>query len=112
MPDLPKGLAERKVANVAVIGGGTMGRGITLAFADRGFPVRLIEVNTEARDKAMDYCHEEIEARLAKGRMSEAEAKACIGRITGGTTASRTRLAPICHRGGVRGHGSQEESLR
>jgi len=85
VPDLPKGLAGRKVANVAVVGGGTMGRGITLAFADRGIPVRLIEANAEARDKALAYCRKEIEAGLAKGRMSEAEAKARIARITGGT---------------------------
>jgi 3-hydroxyacyl-CoA dehydrogenase len=86
VPDLPKGLAGRKIANVAVIGGGTMGRGITLAFADRGFPVRLIEASPEARDKALAYCRKEIEAGLAKGRMSEAEARLRIGRITGGTS--------------------------
>jgi 3-hydroxyacyl-CoA dehydrogenase len=95
VPDLPKGLGGRKVANVAVIGGGTMGRGISLAFADRGFPVRLIEINTEARDKALDYCHKEIGARLAKGRISEAEAKACIGRITGGTSLQDTAGADL-----------------
>jgi 3-hydroxyacyl-CoA dehydrogenase len=95
VPDLPKGLAGRKVANVAVIGGGTMGRGITLAFADRGFPVRLIEANADARDKALAYCRKEIEAGFAKGRMSEAEAKACIGRITGGTSLQDTAGAGL-----------------
>ncbi len=84
VPGLAKDVAVRKIANVAVIGGGTMGRGITLAFAERGFPVRLIEVNSEARDKAIDYCRREIETGRAKGRMSEAEAEARIGRIRGG----------------------------
>jgi 3-hydroxyacyl-CoA dehydrogenase len=84
VPDLPKGAAPRKVGKVAVIGGGTMGRGITLAFADRGLPVRLIEVSEAARDKALDYCRNEIEAGLARGRVSEAEARARIGRISGG----------------------------
>ncbi|HXQ41177.1 MAG TPA: 3-hydroxyacyl-CoA dehydrogenase NAD-binding domain-containing protein [Candidatus Udaeobacter sp.] len=95
VPDLPKGLAGRKVTNVAVVGGGTMGRGITLAFADRGFPVRLIEANPEARDKALAYCRKEIEAGLAKGRMSEAEAKARIARITGGTGLQDTAGADL-----------------
>lgn len=85
VPDLPKGTEGRRVAQVAVIGGGTMGRGITLAFADRGFPVRLIEVSPEARDKALAYCRKEIETGLAKGRMSQSEAEARIARITGGT---------------------------
>ena len=84
LPDLPKGTPARKIGQVAVIGGGTMGRGITLAFADRGFPVRLVEISAEARDRALAYCRQEIETGLAKGRVSEAEAKARIARITGG----------------------------
>jgi 3-hydroxyacyl-CoA dehydrogenase len=84
LPDLPKGVPARKIGQVAVIGGGTMGRGITLAFAERGFPVRLVEVSAEARDRALAYCRQEIETGLAKGRVSEAEAKARIKRITGG----------------------------
>jgi 3-hydroxyacyl-CoA dehydrogenase len=84
VPDLPKGVSAKKVDNVVVIGGGTMGRGITLAFADRGFPVRLVELNAEARDKALAYCRKEIETNLAKKRISEDEAKARIARITGG----------------------------
>jgi 3-hydroxyacyl-CoA dehydrogenase len=83
VPDLPKGTPTRKVKTVAVIGGGTMGRGITLAFADRGLPVRLIEVSQEALDKALGYCRSEIEAQVKKGRIPEAEAKARIGRIEG-----------------------------
>ncbi|MEA2782335.1 MAG: 3-hydroxyacyl-CoA dehydrogenase, partial [Rhodospirillaceae bacterium] len=86
LPDLPKDLAGRKIDNVAVIGGGTMGRGITLAFADRGVPVRLIEVDPKARDNALAYCRKEIEAGLAKGRVSKAEAEARISRISGGTS--------------------------
>lgn len=83
VPDLPKGTPTRKVNTVAVIGGGTMGRGITLSFVDRGLPVRLIEVTQEALDKALGYCRSEIEAQVKKGRISEAEAMARIGRIEG-----------------------------
>jgi 3-hydroxyacyl-CoA dehydrogenase len=95
VPDLPKGTAGREIARVAVVGGGTMGRGITLAFADRGFPVRLIEANPEARDKALAYCRKEIEAGLAKGRMSEAEAQARIARITGATSLAEVAGADL-----------------
>jgi len=84
IPDLPRDVAARKIGRVAVIGGGTMGRGITLAFADRGFPVRLIEVDAAARDRALAYCRKEIETSLAKGRIDAAEAEARIGRLVGG----------------------------
>lgn len=83
VPDLPKGTPTRKVQSVAVIGGGTMGRGITLAFADRGFPVRLVEVSQEAADRAIAYCCGEIEAQAKKGRISDDEARVRIGRIEG-----------------------------
>jgi 3-hydroxyacyl-CoA dehydrogenase len=88
LPDLPKDTPARKIGQVAVVGGGTMGRGITLAFAERGFPVRLVEISVEARDRALAYCRQEIETGLAKGRVSEAEAKARIERITGGVSLS------------------------
>jgi 3-hydroxyacyl-CoA dehydrogenase len=95
VPDLPKGIEGRRVAQVAVVGGGTMGRGITLAFADRGFPVRLIEVSPEARDKALAYCRKEIEAGRAKGRISQAEAEARIARISGGTSLAEAAGADL-----------------
>ena len=71
VPDLPKGVSAKKIDNVAVIGGGTMGRGITLAFADRGFPVRLVEINAEARDKA--HC------LLPEGNRGEPRQEADLG---------------------------------
>ncbi len=95
VPDLPKGTTARRIEQVAVIGGGTMGRGITLAFADRGLPVRLVEVNAEARDKALAYCRKEIETALAKSRISESEAKARIARITGGVGLSEAAGADL-----------------
>jgi 3-hydroxyacyl-CoA dehydrogenase len=95
VPDLPKGTPVRKVKSVAVIGGGTMGRGITLAFADRGFPVRLIEVSEPALEKAMGYIRAEIEGQAKKGRIPEAEAKARIGRIEGAVGTEKAAGADL-----------------
>lgn len=45
----------REVSAGAVIGAGTMGRGIALALSRAGIPVTLIEIDEKARDAASDY---------------------------------------------------------
>src|SRR5262249_1604749 len=86
VPDLPKGTAGRTIAEVAIVGGGTMGRGITLAFVAGGLPVPLIGVSAGPRDRALAYCRQELEAGVAKGRISKAEAESSIARLSGGTS--------------------------
>jgi 3-hydroxyacyl-CoA dehydrogenase len=83
------------VKTVAVVGGGTMGRGITLSFVDRGLPVRLVEVSQEALDKALGYCRSEIEAQVKKGRIPEAEAKARIERVEGAIGVDKAKGADL-----------------
>ena len=39
--------------NIAVIGAGTMGNGIAHVFAQSGYQVNLIDISTEALDKAL-----------------------------------------------------------
>ena len=41
-----------EVNSVAVIGGGTMGSGIAITFAQAGIPVVVVDSNDEAVDKA------------------------------------------------------------
>ncbi|HVZ00781.1 MAG TPA: 3-hydroxyacyl-CoA dehydrogenase NAD-binding domain-containing protein [Dongiaceae bacterium] len=81
VPDLPADTRLRPIDSVAVIGGGTMGRGITLALADNGIAVTLIEVSEAAREKAMQAVQREINGSVAKGRISEQEGQkrlACV----------------------------------
>ena len=83
VPDVPPDLPPRKIGTVAVVGGGTMGRGICLALAERGVPVTLVEISEPARDSAMELIRREIAGNIAKGRLSAAEAKERLSRITG-----------------------------
>ena len=50
--DLPKD-PSLDIGHTGVIGGGTMGRGIAMVFADANTPVTLLEVSAEARDTAV-----------------------------------------------------------
>ncbi len=77
------GKTQRSVRTVSIIGGGTMGRGIALAFAGSGFPVTLIEVSPEASAATVAACRRENAGSVAKGRMSQDAAARCDALIQG-----------------------------
>ena len=63
----------RTVKQAAVIGGGTMGSGITVALLDAGIPVRLLEVDQAALDRGTSRIAGIYDAQVKKGRLSQAE---------------------------------------
>jgi 3-hydroxybutyryl-CoA dehydrogenase len=61
------------IQRVAVIGAGTMGNGIAHVFAQNGFNVILIDVNTTQLDKAMATITQNMERQIAKGTITEVQ---------------------------------------
>src|SRR5690606_35074299 len=53
IPNLPTGLALRPINKMAVIGGGTMGRGIIMNFLSAGIPAVLMETRQDLLDNAV-----------------------------------------------------------
>ncbi len=82
IPDVPKDTPMREVRQVAVIGGGTMGGGIAMNFANVGIPVLLKEINQEALDRGMAIIRGNYEGPVKKGRMSQTQMDQCIALIT------------------------------
>ncbi|WP_106751828.1 3-hydroxyacyl-CoA dehydrogenase NAD-binding domain-containing protein [Pannonibacter carbonis] len=80
---LPADAVARPVRSVAVIGAGTMGGGIAMAFANAGYPVTLIETSAEALARGQGNIEKNYASTVARGRMSEAEKGERIARITG-----------------------------
>ena len=80
---LPADAVARPVRSVAVIGAGTMGGGIAMAFANAGYPVTLIETSAEALARGQGNIDKNYASTVARGRMSEAEKAERIARITG-----------------------------
>jgi 3-hydroxyacyl-CoA dehydrogenase len=85
VPGLPKDTALREVSKVGVIGAGTMGSGIAMNFANAGMQVSLLEVNDEALGKGLGIIDRNYQGGVKRGKMSEDQALACRGRITGTT---------------------------
>ena len=71
---------------IAVIGAGTMGRGIVQLFAQSGYSVKLFDQSAEAVANAQDSINERIQNKVTKGRINEEEATAIINRITATTS--------------------------
>jgi 3-hydroxyacyl-CoA dehydrogenase len=70
---LPDAQARRPVDRVGVVGAGTMGRGIAMAFADAGIPVLLVEVNEFALARGLGALAASYEAMAARGRITAAQ---------------------------------------
>ena len=79
---LPPDTAPRAVERVAVVGAGTMGGGIAMAFANAGFPVTLLEADATALERGMATVRRNYEASVARGKLSAAEAGQRLGRIS------------------------------
>jgi 3-hydroxybutyryl-CoA dehydrogenase len=83
--------AVPKDATVAVIGAGTMGSGIAQIAAVHGHRVQLHDARFGAADAAKKAIGEALANRVAKGRLTAAEADAALARI-----ATVVTLADVC----------------
>jgi 3-hydroxybutyryl-CoA dehydrogenase len=59
------------IKNVSVIGAGTMGNGIAHVFAQNGFIVNLIDVNSTQLEKAVQTITKNMDRQIAKGGLTE-----------------------------------------
>jgi 3-hydroxybutyryl-CoA dehydrogenase len=81
--------------NVIVIGAGTMGNGIAHVFAQSGRNVTLVDVKVELLEKARGAIEGNLGRQVKKGTLTDADAKATLGRIRFATTMADGRAATI-----------------
>lgn len=75
----------RNIQQAAVIGGGTMGVGIALCFANAGLPVKLLEVNAEALARGLQRAHDTYAASVKRGSLSQADMDKRLALVEGVT---------------------------
>ncbi|RYF17115.1 MAG: 3-hydroxybutyryl-CoA dehydrogenase [Flavobacteriales bacterium] len=68
--------------NIAVIGSGTMGNGIAHTFAQFGFKVNLIDINTSALEKAVNTISKNLDRQVVKGTLSDTQKAETLANIT------------------------------
>ncbi|CAI8822225.1 3-hydroxyacyl-CoA dehydrogenase NAD-binding domain-containing protein [Pseudomonas sp. IT-P176] len=71
-----------QIQRAAVIGAGTMGRGIVMCLANAGVPVQWVDNNPQMLDQALTAIAQTWAHNVRQGRIDQAEADARIARVT------------------------------
>ena len=70
------------ITKITVIGGGTMGNGITHVAAQSGYDVVLVDVNDAVLERAMGTITKNLDRMVSKEKITADEKTATLGRIT------------------------------
>jgi 3-hydroxyacyl-CoA dehydrogenase len=70
------------IQRAAVIGAGTMGRGIVMCLANAGVPVQWVDNNPQMLEQALITVADTYAHNVRQGRIDQAEADARIARVT------------------------------
>lgn len=82
VPGIDAGVKSRRVETIGIVGAGTMGSGIALAFLSAGFPVTLIDAQKAALDRGLARISTSVENQVARGRLETKAAEAVLASLT------------------------------
>ncbi|HEX2095494.1 MAG TPA: 3-hydroxybutyryl-CoA dehydrogenase [Longimicrobiaceae bacterium] len=74
-----------EIRRVAVVGAGTMGNGIVHVFAQHGYEVTMVDVASEALERARATISGNMDRQIRKGAYTEEEKSAALSRIATAT---------------------------
>ncbi|MEF9966494.1 MAG: 3-hydroxyacyl-CoA dehydrogenase NAD-binding domain-containing protein [Comamonas sp.] len=80
-----KAAAPRALNSIGVVGGGTMGAGITVAALDAGLPVVMVERDEESIARGRANVEKVYDGLIAKGRLTAEKKAAIMARYSGST---------------------------
>ena len=82
IPDVPKDTPARAITRAAVVGAGTMGGGIAMAYANAGIPVLLKDVDLASLARGMSVIRKNYESTLSKGKITPEALSQTLALIT------------------------------
>jgi 3-hydroxyacyl-CoA dehydrogenase len=82
---LAKDTAWRDVQHVGIVGGGTMGGGIAMAFANAGYSVTILELNNEVLERGLKTIEKNYAFSVSRGSLTDDARRQRIALITGVT---------------------------
>ena len=85
IPDVPKDTPVKTIETAGVIGAGTMGGGIAMNFANAGIPVTIVETEQDNLERGLGIIEKNYANTVSKGRLSQDEMDARVGRVNGST---------------------------
>jgi 3-hydroxyacyl-CoA dehydrogenase len=81
LPDLPADTKPYDFTVPAVVGAGTMGGGIAMAFADFGYDVKIMDATQEALDRGMERIRNNYATSVKRGSLVAEEMQRRLARI-------------------------------
>lgn len=81
VPGLGAGDKPRNIGSVGIIGSGTMGGGIAMAFVNAGIPVVLLDVDQAALDRGIGVIRKNYDASVKRGKVAPADVDRLVGMI-------------------------------
>ena len=83
IPGIAEDAGTRDIKSVAILGAGTMGGGIAMAFADAGIPVQILDAKSEALERGLNAIRGNYAGAVSRGRLQQAEMDKRLARIHG-----------------------------
>ena len=85
IPDVPADTAVREIRRVGVLGAGTMGGGISMAFVNAGLPVSIVEQSRDALDRGLATVRRNYDRSASRGRFTQDQVEERMELLDGGT---------------------------
>ena len=82
IPDVPEGTPQRVVKQLAVIGAGTMGGGISMNFLNAGIPVVMLEMKQDALDRGVATIRKNYDSQVKRGKLTPDKLNARMALLT------------------------------
>ena len=89
VPHLSSDVSAHPIEKVAVIGAGTMGRGIAMCFANANLPVKIIEKKPDKLEYGLKVINCHYQRSAQKGRISVQEVNKRMKRLSGALTLEK-----------------------
>lgn len=80
-----KDIIKRRIARIGIIGAGTMGGGIAMAFANGGYSVTLLETSQEALQRGLGTIDKNYAVSVTRGSLTEDAKRQRLAQFTGST---------------------------
>jgi 3-hydroxyacyl-CoA dehydrogenase len=95
IPGISEDAGTREVKSVAILGAGTMGGGIAMAFADAGIPVQILDMKPEALERGLNGIRANYAGAVSRGRLKQPDMDARMARIRGTLSMEEIRDADL-----------------
>jgi 3-hydroxyacyl-CoA dehydrogenase len=81
LPDIPESVQPKPFTTAAIVGAGTMGGGIAMAFADHGYEVRILDTSQEALARGLERVRANYATSVKRGSLTQEEMERRLARI-------------------------------